>query len=97
MRESDDRYGFRSQLNSQSLGNGEDILIAAPRQIDDDDVVFRPVRRDFGKMRERMRGFKRRDDPFQPAAELERVERLLVRGVDIFHPPDIMQPGMLRP
>jgi hypothetical protein len=43
-----------------------------------------------------MGGFERRDDPFELAAELERIERFLVGRREIGHAPHVMEPGMLR-
>ena len=46
-------------------------------------------------MGQRMGGLQRGDDPLQLRAELEGVQRLLVRRVHIFHAAELMQPGML--
>jgi len=44
-------------------------------------MVARQGRRDLRDMRQRMRRLQRRDDAFEPAAQLERVERLAVGNV----------------
>ena len=44
-----------------------------------------------------MGGFQRRDDALGPRAELERRQRLLVGGGDVFDAADVVQPGMFRP
>ena len=58
---------------------------------------FGSVGRDLHHMRQRMAGLQRRDDAFQLAAQLERLQRLGVGDADIFRPAHVVQPGMLRP
>ena len=44
-----------------------------------------------------MRRLQRGNDALQPGAELEGLQRLRIRGRHVFRPPDILQPGVLRP
>ena len=46
-------------------------------------------------MGQRMRRFQRRDDAFEPRAELEGVERLVVGDRDILDALLLVEPGML--
>src|SRR3546814_21083115 len=49
----------------QRVGDGEDVLVAAPAQIDDDDLVLRHAGHDLFRRRQRMARFKRRDNPLK--------------------------------
>ncbi len=56
----------------------------------------RPLRRELDHLGERVRWLERRDDAFEPRAELERLQRLLVRRRKIGDAADVVQPCMLR-
>ena len=86
-----------SQLHPQMLGDGEDVLVASPAQIHQDDLVLAHRRRELRHMRQRMRRLQRRNDALGPRAKLERRQRLLVGRRHVLDAADIMQPGMLRP
>ena len=60
-------------------------------------LSVRQVRRDAHHMRDRMRGFQGRNDAFQPAGELERIQGFLIRHRDIIHAARLLEPGMFRP
>ena len=47
------------------LGDGEDVLVAAARKIDDQQVIARLLRRDLGDFGERMRRLKGRYNAFE--------------------------------
>src|SRR5229473_326469 len=59
-------------------------------------MVARFFRREPRGGGDRMGGLERRDDPLQPAAELEGRERLLVGRRNIGRAAGLLQPGMLR-
>ena len=67
-------------------GHREDVLVAAPAHVHHDDMVGRQPRRDLHHMGQRMRGLQRRDDSLQLAAELERLQRLGIRDLNMFGP-----------
>src|SRR5260370_31435718 len=78
------------------LRHGENVLVATPRQVDDHQMVARFFRREARGGGDRMGGLERRDDPLQPAAQLEGGERLLVGRRNIGRAAGLLQPGMLR-
>ena len=79
------------------FGHGEDVLVAAATEIHHDDLVAIHRRGEFRDVSQSVRGLERRDDTFGPGAELESRQRFLIGGGDVFDPPDLVQPGMLRP
>ena len=78
------------------LGSSEHVLVAPPAHIHYQDVVGRELRRLLRHVSQRMRRLERRDDAFGSGAQLERVQRLLIRYRDVFDAADIPQKGMLR-
>src|SRR6266436_671698 len=90
------RHRRRSQFFAQGGGDGEDVLVAAPRQADDDQLVLRHFRRHTRDMGDGMRRFERRNDAFQAARQLKRIECFLVCGRDIDDTARFLEPGMLR-
>jgi len=74
-----------------------DVFVAAAGEVDDDEPVLGQgggAAHDFGNG---VGAFQRRDDPLQAGQFAERLERLLVGGVGVFHPLPIAQPRMLGP
>src|ERR1700733_6082105 len=86
-----------SERHPKSLGDGENILVAAPTKIHQDDLFLVHRRRQLLHICQRVRRFQSRNDPLGPGAERERVQSLLIRGRNVFDAADIVQPGMLRP
>ena len=60
-------------------------------------MIGRQVRRQFRHVRERVAGLERRQDAFELRAELKRRQRLGVGDGYVLDPPDVVQPGVLRP
>ena len=54
-----------SKLEAGAFGDGAHVLVAAPREIDHNEVILRLARRDIAKPRERVRGFECRNDAFK--------------------------------
>ena len=69
----------RGSHPAKMVGDGENVLVAAAGDIHHHQMIARLLRRDVGDFRQRMRGFQRRDDAFEPGAELEGVQRLARR------------------
>src|SRR2546425_1034314 len=63
------------------------VLVAAAREVHQQDRLLRQAARQLGGMGERMRGFKRRDDAFAAAQLVKCAERFVVGHRDIFEPP----------
>src|SRR5688572_18577527 len=89
-------WDTRSHLHAKMLGDGEDVLVAAPAHIHHEEIVARERRRQSLDESERMRRLERWDDALEPRRHLEGVERLLIGDGNIFHPAGISEPGMLR-
>src|SRR5262245_1222794 len=86
-----------SPLRAQPLGNGKDILVASAAHVHDQEVILRQLAGDAGHMGQRMGRFQRGDDALDARAELERRQRLVIRGRYILHAFQVMEPGALRP
>jgi hypothetical protein len=65
------------------------------REIDHHEMILRPRRREPHHFGERMGGFERRDDAFEPRAQAERGERFLIGSGQILHALDVVEPGVL--
>ena len=65
----------------QNLLHARHVLVAAARQVDDDDRVLRELPGDREHVRDRMRGFERRQDALKPRELLKRLERFSVSGI----------------
>lgn len=78
----------------RDLANGEDVLVAATGQVDDDDLVLGHGRRALDRLGDGV-GAERRDDAFDLGQRLEGIERFLVGCGDIGDAARIVQPGML--
>src|SRR5262249_6846972 len=59
--------------------DAREILVAATGQVDDHEMFLRLLRGEVHDPCQRVRRLERGDDTFEPRAELERGERLLVR------------------
>src|SRR3546814_10467676 len=84
---------WSSDVCSSDL-DGEDILVAATRAIDDDDLVLVHLWREPFGGGDGVGGFERGDDAFEPGQLLEAGERFRVGDRFIPHAADVMQPGM---
>src|SRR6266699_6676413 len=72
------------------------VLVAAAREVHQQDRLLRQAARQLGGMGERMRGFKSRDDAFATAQLVKCAERFVVGHRDIFGAPAVLEPGVLR-
>ncbi len=79
------------------FGDGEDVLVAPAAEIHQHDAAFAHGARDLADAGQRVGGLKRRNDTFEPATELERIQRLLIGRGDVLRPAYIMQPGVFGP
>src|SRR6516164_7716803 len=87
----------RSSLSPFQISrHARQILVAASGQVDHHEMILRLLRRQIHHPCQRMRGFERGDDAFEPRAQLERGQRLLVRRRKVLHPLDVVEPGVLR-
>ena len=77
------------------LGDREDVLVAAAAEIHDDDLVLANGRGELDHLGQRMRRLERRNDAFDPRAELEGVEGLLVGCRHVGDAAAITKPGVL--
>src|SRR3546814_16605058 len=75
------------------MGDGEDFLGTAARDVDDDDLILTIFACFGGERGQSMGAFERGDDAFGPAAELEGVERLLVGDGVIFDAAALVEPA----
>ena len=78
------------------LGNGENILVAAAAQTNDDDVIPRQFGRNLRHMGHRMGGFQRRYDALEPGQKLESVQGFVVSNRRVFGASRLIKPGVLR-
>src|SRR5215472_17636392 len=86
----------RSKLDTKTVGDGKDVLVATAAHIHHNDVVARQGWRNLGDMGQRVGRLKRRDDAFEAARQLKCFERLAVSDRDVLDTPDVVQPGVLR-
>ena len=68
--------GGHSSSARQNFRDLRNVLVAAAGEIDDHQMIFRPLRRELRHLGECMRGFQRRQDAFQPRQQLKRGKRL---------------------
>ena len=90
-----DAGAHRFLLSRKASTDGE-ILVAAAGKIDHHQMILRLLRRKLDHLGQRMRRLERRDDALELAAQLERRERFVVGGRQIFHAAHVVEPGMLR-
>ena len=69
---------WRSHLHSQRLGDGEDVLVAAPAQVGEDHRVLRHLARPLDDRGDRVARFEGGDDAFDAGEFLEGVECFVV-------------------
>src|SRR5579864_1443293 len=67
------------------------VLVAAPRQADQDPSAGAKVAGDEARLVESVGRLERRHDPLEPRAELERGQRILVRDGDVVDALDVPQ------
>src|SRR3546814_18928621 len=73
-----------SYRHPQCIGDGEDVLVPAARDVDDDDLILTLFACFGGERRQSIGAFERGDDAFGPANELGGVQRLLVGDGAVF-------------
>ena len=76
-------------------GDREDVFVAAAAHVHHDQPILAELLRDVAHARKRVRRLKRGDDAFEFRAELERIERFLVRAGAIGGPARLVQEGVL--
>src|SRR4029079_3702832 len=84
-----------SYIHAQMFGDGEDVLVAAPTQVHEDDLILAHGRRELSHLGEGVCRLERRDDALDARAHLKGVERLLVRCRHVAHPAGVAEPRML--
>src|SRR5690554_881630 len=88
---------FASHLHAEMLGHRENIFVAASTHVHDQKITLRQC---WGKLADpckRVSWLQRRYDAFEPRAELEGFQRLLVGHSHVRDPPRFLEPGVLRP
>src|SRR5258708_23869372 len=75
---------------------GVHVLVAAAREIEDDQVAGLELRQTFDEARDGMGGFERRNDAFGKREKLGRFERRLIVHGGIFGAMLIRKPSVLR-
>src|SRR6185312_5004154 len=60
------------------FGDRIEVLVAAPGDVDHEQMIFGFVRREIRKPRQRVRGFERGNDALEPAAQLQRGDGFVV-------------------
>ena len=78
------------------FGDGEDVLVAAPAEIHDEDLVLVHRLTDIAQPRDGVGWLKCRDNPLKPGAELEALKGFLVRTGQILSPARVAQKGVFR-
>src|SRR5713101_3253416 len=71
------------------------VLVAAPREADEDTAAGTELAGDHACLMQRVRRLERGHDAFEPGAELERGDRVLVPDRDVVHALEITQEGVL--
>src|SRR5260370_10828859 len=72
------------------------VLVAAPREADEDAPTGTELAGDHARLVQRVRRLERGHDALEPGAELERGHGVLVVDGDVVHALEIAQEGMLR-
>src|SRR5258707_2841409 len=78
------------------IRHARQVLVAASGQVEHHQMILRLLRREIHHSRQRMRRLERGNDALEARAELERRQGLLVGGRKIFHPLDVVEPGVFR-
>src|SRR3954453_16204455 len=86
----------RSSAPIEILGDARQVLVAASGQVDHHQMIAGLLRREVHHPCQRVRGLERGNDALEARAELERRQRLLVGGRQIFHLLDVVEPGVFR-
>src|SRR5690606_18103352 len=81
--------------HAQHIGDREDILVAAARQVDEDDLIGAHGRREFQRFGYGMRAFERRNDALLMGEHLEGGERFFIADRRIVGPLLIVKPRVL--
>src|SRR5438093_2194521 len=77
------------------LAHGVHVLVAAPREVHQQDAVARHAGRELHRIGEGVARFERRDDAFEPAERMERRERFGIGNRDILRAARILEPCVL--
>ena len=72
-----------------------DVLVAAPREVDEQMLVAFHRRRQLHRVGDGVARLERRDDALGAAEAVERRQRLVVGDADVLGPADVVQPGVL--
>ena len=85
------------EIDPRFLGDSVHILIAAPREIHEQNLRFRQSRAYFRGVSERMTRLERGDDSFEPTEVVKSLQRFIIRYRDVFRASVILQPGVFGP
>ena len=80
----------------EEVGDGVHVLVAAAREVDDQDLPTGQRGREPRRVRDRVRALERRDDALRRGQELQRLDRLGVRDGDVPCPPAVAELRVLR-
>ena len=78
-------------------GDGGAVLVAAARDVHDDDLIGAHGRREFARISDGVRAFDCRDDALHTAEVFERVDGLVVGDGHVSRASAVVQRGMLGP
>ena len=76
--------------------HGLHVFVATARKVEHHQVIFRQVRCAFEHFGQGVCAFQCRNNPFQAAAFVERLEGFVVGHRGVLDAADIMQPGVFR-
>src|SRR5437870_4035268 len=80
----------------ERLCDARHVLVAATREVDDDDRSRRELWQQLQRVRNRMRRLERGNYAFELRERLEAFERFRVRDVGVLRATDLAQPRVLR-
>src|SRR5690606_33245061 len=83
-------------LGGHVVHDGLHVFVAAARQAHDHQVVLGQLRCALDRLGQGMGAFQGRDDAFQAAGGVERIQRLVIGDADVFHALHFVQVGVLR-
>src|SRR5712692_7044234 len=89
------RCATSSETDSRALGHGMHVLVAASREVDEQDRIPRHAPGDAHGIRNRVRRLERGDDALAAAQLMERSQRLVVGHREVFGAAAVLEPGML--
>src|SRR5258708_8398247 len=88
--------GSRRERDPRGLADGVHVLVAAAREVHEEDAVLGDRRGELHRIGERVARLERRYDPLEAAERVEGGERLVVGDGHVLRAPHVLEPRMLR-